>query len=51
MSPSSQINLCLMLAGVCFILTVCTSVHPWNLIFLGLGFVCLYADRILNIKR
>jgi hypothetical protein len=51
MSQRAQINICLILAAVCFVLTVCTSVHPWNLIFLGLGFVCLYADRILNLKR
>jgi hypothetical protein len=48
MSQRSQVNICLILAAVCFFLTVCVAVHPWNLILLGLGFLCLYADRFFN---
>jgi len=51
MSQTAQINLCLILAALCFLLTVCTSVFPWNLIFLILGFACLYADRLALIKK
>ena len=46
MSKHTKLNVFLILAAVCFMITVCIPYMPWNVMFLIAGFLCLYGDYV-----